>query len=591
MISTFYKLYLLLKKKEIRYFYFLQLLNLISAFLEILSIFFVATFFDIILNDGIFIKEKLSITNIYFSFFDKKTDLILNYCYLLIIFFIFNTYLNIFTIFKTNIFVQKLGARFGSELYNFYIYQNYLYFSKVNSSNILKKITIDIDRFADKFFKPFLVMINKTILCFFIFIILLLYNFNIALMLIFILPSLYLICYFFLKKTLVRSDIQFDVSSKSLYHYLTQSFQGIKEVIFYDNQKFLSNKIKESFNIKGKQKAIQNSSPQTPKFIIELFAMSSVFLYIIFLVYNNKDLNIIIPTLSLYVFAGYKLLPALQAIYVSFADCKASVTSFNNFKDELDLNNKIDLISNFDKKISYKNYIKFKNIFFKYPDNTKYLFNDLDFEIKKNSNVAIIGKTGSGKSTIADLLLGFVEPESGQILIDGEKICKENLKDWKKNIGYVPQNIFFLNDSIESNIKFGNILNKSIDLKKIYNLSMVDEFYSQNNNELIIGELGKRLSGGQKQRVGIARALYRAPEILIFDEATNALDVQTEKKIIENILNEKSIKTFICITHNINLIKYFDNIIFIDEGLIHHGTRETLSKFNQNFKKIFDDIK
>ena len=192
---------------------------------------------------------------------------------------------------------------------------------------------------------------------------------------------------------------------------------------------------------------------------------------------------------------------------------------------------------------------------------------DLNLQIKKGDCIGIIGDSGSGKSTFIDILSGLIEPEENSILIDKTDL-KLFIDDWKKNIGYVSQHLFLIDDTIKNNIAFGK---KEIDLSllnKAVKSSMLEDFVSNlpNNLNTSVGELGKKISGGQRQRIGIARALYKDPEILVFDEATNALDPNTEKNIMSTIYNLKNKKTIIIISHKFNILNKCDKIFQIIEG-------------------------
>ncbi len=219
--------------------------------------------------------------------------------------------------------------------------------------------------------------------------------------------------------------------------------------------------------------------------------------------------------------------------------------------------------------IKFSRIIKFNNVSYTYPGSDAITIKNVSLNIKYGESVAIIGKTGSGKSTLVDLILGLISPTQGSILIDDYDIS-ENVTSWQKKIGYVSQNIYLVDGTIQANIAFG-VQDIEIDkekLNKAINLAGLNDYINGLDEGInaIVGESGKRISGGQKQRIGIARALYHSPEILIFDEASSALDLKTEKEIMDNIFSIKSVDTIIFITHKYDYLDRFDSVIKIDKG-------------------------
>ena len=222
-----------------------------------------------------------------------------------------------------------------------------------------------------------------------------------------------------------------------------------------------------------------------------------------------------------------------------------------------------------EKRFNFNEYIEFKDVTYKYPNSKNQNLKKLNFKIKLGEKVAILGKTGSGKSTVISLLCGLLDGYKGKIFVDGLDIKNINFQEWIKNISYVPQEIFLSNDTIYDNIKF--LKNDTeVDKNELYraaDLATVTEFADQKENKFntVVGDNGKNLSGGQKQRVGLARGFLKKTKILILDEATNQLDKKTEEKIYSNIKKNFPNITLIVITHNHNLLDFFDKVINLDE--------------------------
>jgi len=244
------------------------------------------------------------------------------------------------------------------------------------------------------------------------------------------------------------------------------------------------------------------------------------------------------------------------------------------------------------KKLSFDKEISLRNISFKYPNSARTIIKNINLQIYSKSTIGIVGPTGSGKTTIVDIILGLLLPQKGKLEIDGETINATNNRSWQNFVGYVPQQIYISDDTIKANIAFGvkpeNIDQKSIErAAKIADLHqfIVEDLHEQYQTK--VGERGVRLSGGQKQRIGIARALYHKPKLLVFDEATSALDMQTEKIVMDSINRLEKEVTIIIIAHRLNTVKNCDNIIVIEKGEIkEQGKFDQLVKTNIQFKNF-----
>jgi len=237
------------------------------------------------------------------------------------------------------------------------------------------------------------------------------------------------------------------------------------------------------------------------------------------------------------------------------------------------------------------NSIAFCNVSFTYPGSCYPVLNDLNIEVKANSVIGFVGASGSGKSTIIDLLLGLIEPDNGEIVIDGSPVTESNKRSWQNSVGFVPQSIFLSDSSITENIAFG-IAKPQIDLEKVNraaNMAHLSDMIAElpQGMQTTVGERGVQLSGGQKQRIGIARALYNDPDVLVLDEATSALDGITEKLIMDAIHDFSGKKTIIMIAHRLATVKKCDVIFLLDQGkIIDSGTYDELESRNDVFKKM-----
>ena len=284
-----------------------------------------------------------------------------------------------------------------------------------------------------------------------------------------------------------------------------------------------------------------------PRYVLESFGLIILAITFLYLILNNVEKSIIISTLGVFALASQKLLPAFQKMFFGWFTVKRFSTPLTNIFD-ITLNNELkdQLAKPYLKKYVLKDSIELKNVSFKFNKEDTFILKDVNLKIYKGENIGIIGQTGSGKSTLIDIISGFLIPTKGKVFIDGIDIYKNENSDfldsWRYSIGYVPQNIFLLDKSIEKNItlSFSDEQINKFDLNQAINIADLKSYINsqQNGYETLIGERGINLSGGQKQRLAIARAMYFKPEILVLDEATSALDNQTESKIIKSIYKQ-----------------------------------------------------
>ena len=315
---------------------------------------------------------------------------------------------------------------------------------------------------------------------------------------------------------------------------------------------------KISYNV-----AFRNTLPRP---LFELFVLLITGLLIIFTFQNKSEIVSIVPTLGVFLTAAYRLIPSFARIVEHIQKFQFNIQAAEKLnRDKEKFQNIKFENTNKTYKTFFKDNINFQNVSFGYNKNLSLeenlILKKINLKIKKGSKIGIVGKSGSGKSTLLDLIMGLISPQFGKIFIDGQKISDVK-SDWQKSIGCVPQEVFILDDTLKRNVAFG-LPDMSIDNQKVekaIELANLSEFKDslKFGLETLLGESGSRLSGGQRQRIGIARALYNQPNILIFDEATNALDEETEKKIIKEIFEKEDKKTIIFVSHNLKNLSFCD---------------------------------
>jgi HlyD family secretion protein len=302
-----------------------------------------------------------------------------------------------------------------------------------------------------------------------------------------------------------------------------------------------------------------------------------------------------LPLLSVYALAGFKLLPAFQQIYTSISQIRGNLVAFEGLRDDLRASARTSFQStlkeNGGEHLTPRKSIELKNIQFTYPGKAEPALRDLTMTIGVNQAIGLVGASGSGKSTVIDILLGLIHPETGELMIDGSPVKKQQLRAWQNSLGFVPQSIFLADSSIRENIAFG-LPPELVDEEKVQRaatMAHLDELLAELPDGLRtrVGERGVQLSGGQRQRIGIARALYHDADVLILDEATSALDGVTEKLIMDAIHDFSGKKTIIMIAHRLTTVKQCDAIFMMAQGeVVDSGTFDELAARNLVFQRM-----
>jgi ATP-binding cassette subfamily C protein len=306
--------------------------------------------------------------------------------------------------------------------------------------------------------------------------------------------------------------------------------------------------------------------------MIEPIAFGGLVAIVIVLALQGRPFSDILPNLSVMALAAYKLLPTLQLLYSQLVIVTANNYTLAQLEEEiLEIEEETELIS-IDKisiePLTFEREIKLQNLSFWYPNSEYPIISDFSLSIGKNESIGIAGPSGSGKSTIVDLILGLHTPQEGTILIDGVPLNSDNMTSWRRMIGYVPQDIYLLDETIEANIAFG-IPIEEVDQRALRDAAQGAQILNFIESELphgfqtLVGERGVRLSGGQRQRIGLARALYLTPRVLILDEATSALDTQTELSVMETIHKLQGSLTMITIAHRMSTLEGCNRLIKI----------------------------
>tara|TARA_X000000950_G_scaffold283441_1_gene384259 strand:+ start:1155 stop:2894 length:1740 start_codon:yes stop_codon:yes gene_type:complete len=544
--------------------FFLQILIIFTSLLESLGIFSIAPFISMVAN-----PEIVNSFYIPFSSFDliERFNLysINNYGYFLIIFFFFISILNIITNWLIIKYSEQISLYFTSSVYKEYLNKPYKFFLDNNTSVLISKIILESYRVTGGVIKGLMTFNSKLCMAIIIALTLLVFNFEITILICGILSLVYFSVIISINSLLKKTGILISINNKGRVKTIGESFNSIKDIIVRDKSNFFYSNFYKYANGLAKNQIIVSSLSQLPTYALQFLILSTIISAFILL---GSDENLyfenIVAIMSIYALAGLRIIPSLNGMFSSFTSIKSSLPALSGIKTDLIQASKSKRKDEKLKFLNLKDYseISVKNLTFKYSNNI--ILNKANIKIPIGKMIGLFGETGSGKSTLLNVLTGILEPKNIDFCIDG-KIYKFN-KLPKINIGYVSQNMFLLDTTIKENIAFGNFSSEinTTKIKKSLEISCANDFVKKLPKKVncIVGDRGLKLSGGQIQRLSLSRALYFEPDILILDEATNALDKITESRVLNNLnkLKKNNKTTIILISHNQTVLDKCDLI-------------------------------
>lgn len=506
--------------------------------------------------------------------------------------------ISMFTVWRLSMYGARVGAELGSRLFHHYMHQPWLFHSSGSSSQLTNQIAQECQRVTGSIINPLMQMNAKLVMATLMAIAIFFYSPLVALIGLSLFAVAYLMLYRTVRRRLVYNGQRITQAQRWRFKMMGEGFGGIKDALLLDRQDtFIRRFSAASADLAAAQGTTQALS-QVPRYAMELVAFGSIIFLILYLLAAHQgNLGAILPVLSVYALAGFKLLPAFQQVYTSVSQIRGNLAAFEAIRDDLRASATVGQRSFPSETVGMRDHwvpkrsIRLKNIVFAYPGKEEPAVKGLDLDIPVNKVIGLVGASGSGKSTTIDLLLGLIQPQRGELLVDGEPVISERRRAWQNSLGFVPQSIFLADSSIRENIGFGLQL-EAIDEAKVNRaatMAHLDELLAElpQGLDTRVGERGVQLSGGQRQRIGIARALYNDADILILDEATSALDGVTEKLIMDAIHDFSGKKTIIMIAHRLATVKKCDIIYLLDRGeVVDSGNYEDLSTRNLMFRRM-----
>jgi ABC-type bacteriocin/lantibiotic exporter with double-glycine peptidase domain len=588
------KLKLLLTTRELRHFLLLLGLLVVKAILQVIGVASILPFMSLAAKpDLVHTNEWLNKIYLLGGFENEHSMLVALGVMVLVYIALSNAFVA-FSGWVLSKYTMGIAHRMGVRMVRSYIAEPYEFFLTRTSIDLLKRVIQEVGVFVQQVLAPLLDVISKGLVSLVIFVMLFIVDAKLASIVMVVLGGAYMFIYLAKRRALRSLGEERLAMNQIRFKSMSDLMTGIKEIQLYDARPYFFTRFFES------SKRIARIFPQihlvtvSPRYLIETLAFGGILLVTLYLLKYSGSIVNAIPVLSLYVVSGYRLIPSLQSTFQSWTTIKHAWPVVDEIM--LDYNRPAvqDKLTRMDpeNRLPYQKNISFKDVSFTYAGEEAPALKSINCDIKRGDKVAFVGRTGSGKTTLVDVLTGLLAPTSGTISIDGSELTEANRGRWKQQLGYVTQELFLFDDSITRNVAFG-VPDDEIDHKRVIEaakMAQAHDFIMESlpkGYDTTVGERGVRLSGGQRVRLGLARALYRKPSVVILDEATSALDGITERVIIDELAQSPYDLTLIIIAHRMSSVKSCDSIFVLENGILSDaGSYDDLLKTSDVFSEM-----
>lgn len=493
-------------------------------------------------------------------------------------------------------FTYHQGYRIGYRLLRSYLSRPYLFFLTHNTLDLGRNVYDEVPRVVNGVVLPAMQVVSKAVSALMILLLLVVVDPILAGVVICTFAGAYYALHRLVQHRLARVRSIASRSRAASFRLASEALSGIKELKVLGREE----RCLDAYALPAVAVADADAANQLlgtlPKYLLETLAFGGIVVITLFLLARSESQMVVLPTLALYAFAGYRLLPALQQIYVNLNYVQyysPSLQLLTTHLAETEREEPLSPRSSAPERLSLRTCIEFDRVTFRYPAaGAAPVLAGFALRIDANAIVGIVGRTGGGKSTVLDILVGLLQPSSGELRVDGVALTPTTLGAWQGNIGYVPQQIYLSDGTVAENIAFG-AAREELDMDRVVEAAKNAQLHDFVASELplgydtVVGERGVRLSGGQRQRIGIARALYRDPPVLVMDEATSALDNLTEAAIMTSLRKFSRKKTIVLVAHRLTTMHICDQIVVLAEGRVAaQGTYQELLSRSDLFRQL-----
>jgi len=595
MLNSLKKLWQLFNKKERIQIFSLLFAFLVMALVQVIGIASIMPFMELVMKPEIVTENKMLNTLYNYFHFNSINSFTIFIGIVMTFIIVISNVISILTIWLKQKFVWKNNHRLSKKLLKRYMAKPYSYFLNHNSTDLGKNVLQEVQSLTKDYLIKLLDLVTNLLVVLAIISLLFITDVKITLAVILILGGSYAVLYYITKNRMKIAGQKRFEANKYRFKIVNETFSGIKQIKINSRENEFLTRFSKHSSENSNIRAWHTIIMQIPHYGLETVAFGGIILLVLSLIVVGGARSKIIPIVSLFTFAGYRLMPALKKVFQSASYIIFNTAILDKIHEDIFEDGNYtsqNWPDEFPKAMEFKNKIELEDISFSYSGDEKIILKNINMNIKKNTKIGLVGATGSGKSTLVNIILGLLRPKDGKISVDGNKLTQDNMRNWQRNIGYVPQEIYLCDDTILNNIAFG-LPKSKIDFssaKKAAKIANINKFIENDLPEgykTMVGERGVRISGGQRQRLGLARALYHDPAVLILDEATSSLDEATQKSVIESIYNIAEIKTIIIIAHRLSTVSYCNDIYLIENGqVIDSGTYAELANSNIKFREL-----
>jgi ATP-binding cassette subfamily B protein/ATP-binding cassette subfamily C protein len=551
----------LLTKKHKIYLLTLFVLTILLSFIETAGVSIIMPFISVASNPAM-LDSGLYKTIYDFLNFESKNRFVIAFGMGIVIFYIFRAIYNLGYTYILNRFSLNLFRNFAINLFKTFLNIPYKVFVQRNSSELMHIINQESNNVS-------FLLLNLLQVFSELFTVVLLYSFMVVVnwQITLVLTGILLIAVYLILHILMRKSKEQGIKRTSAYQMLNrivgETFGNYKFIKLKGNEQELFNNYSKTSKIVAQAQIINSTFSALPKNLLESVGFSLLVFAVVFIIWYYKSPESVIPIISMYALALYRILPSINRLLSNINQIAYYQRSLELVYDNI--HQEIEHDGN--EPLAFEKVIRVENLCFKYLIGSDVL-NNISLEIRKGEKIAITGKSGGGKSTLVDIIIGIHKPYSGTVYVDDTAITSENIRSWRSKIGYIPQGIYLFDGTVGENVAFGSTYDEERIIQVLRMANIWDFLAQRGGIQIRVGEGGIQLSGGQKQRIGIARALYRDPEVLVLDEATSALDSDTETRIMEEIYDVSVNKTLIVIAHRLSTVEHCDRRIQIENGEI-----------------------
>lgn len=544
-------------------------LAIIAGMLELLGVSALLPLVDVLLDESLIQKKRLYRTFAEIVNASNTRDFIVSFSICLIVIYVFkNLYLMVRYKIQMEFVFGNMKA-LASKLMNCYLGQSYLFHVNHSATELQRNVNNDVQKFMKVISSLITIAVEGlTFACMLLFLLVTDPITTVIMMGIF--GVVFVCIYGVFKKNQVKVGKAARAAAGEMNKWIMQSFGGIKELKVLNREQFFIDNFEAAYDKSNVENIKNELYTGYPKYVTEVLTICGLLTTIIIRMLMGVNPKEFAISLSAFALAAMRMLPSFNRITEHIANilyCKASVGAiYEDIRIVEELKGKsIGHVGT--SKLLLNDELRLDNISFKYPEGDKNIFENLNLSIKKNQSIALIGESGAGKTTLADIMLGLLEPTSGKVTVDGTDIF-EHEYEWHRAVGYIPQMIYLIDDTIRANVVFGDSVDEERVWKALEDAQLAD-FVKElpDGLETVVGDRGVKLSGGQRQRIGIARALYANPSVLFLDEATSALDSETENAVMESINYLHGKTTMVLIAHRLSTIRNCDQIYEVGKGM------------------------